>query len=316
MKRSIVLIGTLVLAGLGHATPVALSPGVLVDLAGEHAFAVDPDGFTQKLDLGNGAASWVSPEKAYPLVVADGLLVTLAAPDAPGSAVILLLDPGSGGVVDRVSFDLPESVSANFFPTPKRRFRAAARDTLEGVRIIWSQESRTLRGAAIVEIDAAGNEEINPGTVQQGAFDLVRDQERYYAIPVRTALAEPSPAPLALPAAARIPDLPGEQLRAADDRHVHVSEAVPHEQFGQVYRWSIHDRTGARKGGYTSPYAFAPFVASDDLLVIRDQPFGHAERGDRWVERGARLVVIDLASGTERWSFQVLDSEYRGPMPP
>ena len=106
------------------------------------------------------------------------------------------------------------------------------------------------------------------------------------------------------------------QLRAADNRHVQASEARPHETFGLVHDWSIHDRTGARQGGYTSPYAYAPFVVDDGTMILRDQPFGHADGEGRWIERGTRLVGVDLASGSERWSFPVLDSEYRGPMPP
>jgi len=316
MKRIIPLFVLLVMGGFGQAAPVALSPGVLLDLESHRAFVVDPSGFTQRLDLHGGAASWVSPEIAYPLVLADGVLVTLAAPDARGAAVLLLLDPGSGAVIDRISVDLPESVSANFFPSPKRRFKASAIDTPDGVRIFWSQESRTLRGAAIVEVDADGNEVINPATIEQGAFDLVRDQDRYFAIPVRSAFALPTPPVVALADRERLADVPGVQLRAADNRHVQTAQTRPHETFGLIHQWSIHDRTGQRLGGYASPYAYTPFVVDDGTMVIRDLPIGFAASDGRWVERGTSLVAIDLASGTERWRVPVLDDEYRGPMPP
>lgn len=316
MKRIIPFLAAFGIAGVGEAATVVLSPGVLLDAGSDRAFVVDPSGFTQTLDLRTGTARWVSPEIAYPLELADGILVTLAAPDVRGAAVLLLLDPTSGAVIDRVSMDLPETVSANFFPSPKRRFRASAIDTPEGVRVVWSHESRTLRGAAIVEIDADGNEVINPVSIEQGAFDLVRDQDRYFAIPVRSTVDLPKPMPLALGDQERLADVPGTQLRAADNRHVQTSYSLPDEKFGIVHRWSIHDRTGQRLGGYLSPYAFAPFVVKDDSMLIRDRPLGFAESDGRWIERGASLVAIDLASGAERWRIPVLDDEYRGPMPP
>ncbi len=316
MKHSFVFLAALGLSSAGNAASVVLSPGVLLDVESDRAFVVDPSGFTQHLDLGNGAARWVSPDKAYPLALADGVLVTLSAPDSSGTAVLLLLNPVSGEAIDRVSFDLPETVSANFFPRPKRRFQASAVDTPEGVRIFWRHEFQELRGAAIAEIDQAGNEVINPITVEAGSFDLVRDQNRYYAVPVRTDFSVPAVPALALGDAERVADVSGVQLRAADNRHIQTSQALPHDTFGQIYQWSIYNRQGERQGGYKSPYAHAPFVVTEGMMVIREQPFGYAESDGSWVERGTRLVVIDLASGTERWSFQVLDQEYRGPLPP
>ncbi|MBK8284486.1 MAG: hypothetical protein IPK97_06155 [Ahniella sp.] len=316
MIRTITFLAALGLASASNAAPVVLSPGVLVDVEGDRAFAVDPSGFTQYIELGNGAARWVSPETAYPLVLADGFLVALAAPDWPGSAVVLLLNPSSGEIIDRVSFDLPETVAANFFPKPKRKFEASAVDTPEGVRIFWRHEFRELRGAVIVETDQNGDEVINPITIETGAFDLVRDQNRHYAVPVRTAFSQPPALTVALNDNERLADISGTQLRAADNRHVQTFQALPHDTFGQIYQWSVFDRTGERKGGYTSPYSRAPFVVDDGTLVIRDQPFGYAEANGSWTERGTRLVGINLASGTERWSFPVLDQEYRGPLPP
>lgn len=316
MKRNYLFVALLALGGFSQAKPLELSPGVLVDSEIGLAFVVDPNGFTRQLQLGDGAAVWTSPERAYPLAIADGHLIALAGPEEPGTANLLLMDPNTGSVVDRISIDLPESVSANFFPQPGQRFQASVVDTDDGVRFQWRHEVRALRGAAIVELDAAGNEVINPLTVSTGAFDLVTAQNRYFAVPVRAEMA-PVPVPtLALQGSERVPGVAGEQYRAADNRHALTSEAKEHDVFRQVYTWSVYDREGARVGKYTSPYARAPYLVSNNRLVLRDQPVGYANASGQWQERGTRLVVADLSSGRELWSVEVLDHQYRGPTPP
>ncbi|WP_146151742.1 hypothetical protein [Ahniella affigens] len=316
MKRKVLLIALLAMAEASQAAPLVLSPGVLVDTETGLAFAANRNGFTQQLQLSDGTSIWTSPEQAFPLGVADGFLVALARAEAPGSANVLLMDPNTGNVADRISVDLPEPVSASFFPQPGQRFEATLQDTEEGMRFYWRHEVRALRGAAMVELDAGGNEVINPVTVTSGAFDLVAHQNRQLAIPVRADVAPPVAPTIALQGAERIPGIAGEQYRAADDRHVLSPEAKPHDALRQIYTWSVYDRDGNRVGHYTSPYARAPYLVRNSQLILREQPFAHAGTNGQWQEHSTRLVVADLQTGRELWDFEILDHQYRGPTPP
>lgn len=306
----------MLLTSLSHAAPIALSTGIVVDTDKDLAFAVAPDGHTRQLQLRDGSSVWTSEEKAFPLALADGYLMSLAASEASGSAILLLLDPNTGRAADRISIDLPEAVSADFFAKPGQRFEASIVDTEEGVRFYWRYERQPLRGAAIIEIDAQGNEVINPITVESGAFDLVSEQNRHFAIPVRSEAAVPSGPTVALQGEERVPGLEGEQYRAADNQHIQTATAMPDQTFGRVYQWSFFDRAGNPLGRYQSAYARAPFVLNDHTVILREQPIAFANEGGRWTERGPRLLVVNLNSGQELWSFDVLDTQYRGPQPP
>lgn len=315
MNRLTSCMAALLAAGSATAAPLSLSPGVLIDSAEQMAIAVDPTGYTNRLNLTDGAIAWKSAEKVYPLALADGILLGVGVPDAPGTANLIVMRPATGEIEDRVAIDLPENVSANVFPRPKRRFAASVLDTPEGMRVFWRHEYAELRGAATMEIDSEGNEAINPITVLTGAFDLVRDGDRYYAVPIRGAFEEPSAPILALADEERVAGVPGVQYRAADNTHALVSAASDDDVFGTIWTWTIYERSGRAKGGYRSPYAYVPYLVSGDHLIIRDQPIEYLKRGEM-VARGTRLVSIDLSSGAERWSFDVLDQEYRGPLPP
>ena len=113
MIRSTLTAAALLAAGAISAAPLALSPGVILIPDEGIAYAADPRGYTQRIALDTGTPDWVSSEKVYPLAVADGWLIGIGAPDAPGSANVILLNPRSGEVEDRVSFDLPEAVTAS-----------------------------------------------------------------------------------------------------------------------------------------------------------------------------------------------------------
>ncbi len=315
MNRVTTCMAALLAAGSAMAAPLSLSPGVLIDNAEQMAITVDPNGYTHRLDLADGAVRWKSSEKVYPIALADGILLGVGVPDEPGTANLIVMRPTTGEIDDRIAIDLPETVSANVFPSPNRRFAASVLDTPEGVRVFWRHEFSELRGAAILEIDSEGNETINPVTVLSGAFDLVRDGGRYYALPVRGAFEEPSAPVLALSDGERIAGVTGVQYRAADNTHAVVSSAGNDDVFGLVWQWTVYDWNGRSKGGYRSPYSVLPFLVSDNSLIVRDLPLEYLERGEM-VARGTRLVSIDLSSGAERWSFDVLDQEYRGPMPP
>jgi hypothetical protein len=316
MNRMTFLIVVGCMQANAQASTVELSPGVLVDAEAKVAFAVNPAGYTQRLNLDDGSSRWMSVDRVFPLTVADGVLISFGAPDAPGGANLVFINPEDGSILDRVSFDLPEQISANYFPNPKQRFSAQAVDTPAGARVFWRHERQELRGAAILELDQAGNESINPITVTQGAFDVVRDGDRFFAIPVRTQLNPPQARPLALSAQERIPGVSGAQHRAANDRHVQVAQASPDETFGQLWAWQIYDRDGARQARYSSPFAYAPFVLSEQTLVIRQQPYSFTHANAKATEFAARLLGVDAETGREIWSFDVLDQEYRGPLPP
>lgn len=290
-----------------------LAPGIVVDSRRELAFTLAPEGMLQAVVLADGRVTWSSVEPMLPLAVQAGRLLALASTRQPGLGMLVIVDPASGQALDRVAFDLPETVSAEFMPGPNRHFSVQIVGAGDGLRLHWRYESRPLRGA--VEIDAQG--EANPLQVESGAVDISYGGDRAYATPVREAVTAPALQSPAASAQERLPNVAGEQFVAVDRAYVLASVAVSDPEQGDRYRWSIHDRRQGRAlGTLESSYALAPFLVSGSRLVYRAEAEGRMQADGQWLSLGTRLVGYDLADGRMLWSLPVNPMVYRGPLPP
>jgi hypothetical protein len=296
-------------ADAAHAAASRLAPGVLVDADAGRAFVTDPAGFAQAISLADGRSAWISREPAVPLLESGGRLFALGRIEARGVGLLLLLDPATGEVLDRVAFDVPEHVAASLVPRPKVRFGIEAHPTAQGARVYWREVALPLRGAYLG--DGSDAERIT-----EGAFDLLLDAQRNLALPLREPAAPPAAPSVDLAPAERLPALGERQFRGLDDASAMASAPVADPVFGARWQWTLRAR-GARNAvaGPALPYAWLPFALLGETLLYRTEPVAGGADG-RVVGHGARLVAWDLARGAERWHVDVLDPVYRGPMPP
>jgi hypothetical protein len=306
------LIATLALgfAAASHAGAQPLAPGVLVDAAAGRAIVADPAGFAQAVSLADGRIAWTSGEPAVPLLELPGRLLALGRIDARGVGLLLLLDPTTGALLDRIAFDVPEHVAANAMPRPKAAFTVVAEATAQGARVHWREVAAPLRGAYFGDGSDAAR-------ITEGAFDLVLDASRSLAIPLRdTPPAPVAPAPDLAPGE-RLPALGERQFRGLGNASAMSSAAVADPALGARWQWTVQAR-GARRAavGPSLPYAYLPFALHESMLLYRTEPAAWLGEDGTPTAHGARLVGWDLARGVERWHVDVLDPVYRGPLPP
>jgi len=303
---------TIAAFGSAHAASAGqpLSPGVLVDSNTDVVYVVDKAGRMQAVNLSNGSIAWTSDERAYPLLVFNGSVLALGVVEQFGYGMVLLLDPRSGAIVDRIAFDLPEAVAASFTPSPERQFTVNAVGSAGNVRLHWRFQARPLRGALL---EGAENEEIDLA----GAVDIVSAGKRGYALPVRKAVAPPAALSPELLRAQKLAKVSGRQFRGADDAYVLATQALEHSSFGSINEWSFYDRrSGKLLGKLQSQYAFVPFLIQGKQLLYRAPAEGFADPSGQWVDKGVRLVGYDFERSRELWSVEMMDPEYRGAMPP
>jgi hypothetical protein len=306
---SVVLsMGTLSAPAL-HADATSMGDGVLVDREAARAFFSDAAGFARSISLPDGAPRWISQDSAFPLIETQGKLVALGRIDVKGVGLLLILDAETGNVLDRVAFDVPESVAASAMPSPKSTFTVQAQATPAGARIHWQHQGKPHRGAYI--------ESDGDVVITEGVFDLHLSASRNLTVPV-TGPVDPVAAPTPdLAANERIASLGGRQFRGVDDAAVLATEAVADPLFGTLWRWTVRARGANRNAGsLTSPYAFAPFALIGDTLIYRAEAVAWRDADGREHAKGPRLVGHDLASGNVRWEIDALETHYRGPMPP
>jgi hypothetical protein len=296
--------------GAARAAAEPMAPGVLLDLDAGRAVVADAAGFAQAVSLADGRSLWTSGEPAFPLLELPGRLLALGRIDAKGVGLLLLLDPASGGVLDRIAFDVPEHVAASVMPRPKASFSVQAQATPQGARVYWREVAAPLRGAVYGD----GSDEPR---LTEGAFDLVLDAQRSLAIPLREAVAPPAmPAP-DLASAERLPGVGERQFRAFGDAGAMGSAPEADPTFGVRWRWTVMARGAARAvAGPVLPYAYLPFALHGATLLYRTEPAAWVAGDGTPVGHGALLVAWDLAAGRERWRLEVLDPVYRGPLPP
>lgn len=310
LLRTASLAAFLLVAARANADATAMAPGVLVDEAAARAVVADANGFARSVSLADGTTAWSSNDVAFPLLETRGSVVALGRSDTRGAGLLLLLDAATGTVQDRIAFAVPDEVRANVVPVPQSKFDVVAEATAQGARIHWRSTAAPLRGAVLEEGESEP-------TVATGAFDLVLDGAQPMTIPRRGAVDAPLLPPPDLSAAERLPGLGARQFRSHGDFAAMSATAVADERFGTAWRWTVRTRGtgGAAIAGPTLPYAFLPFAVLDGLLVYRSEPVAW-RNGERMEGHGARIVAWDLAGDRERWHLDVLDLEYRGPLPP
>lgn len=294
---------------------VELGMGVLHAPPDDQIYASDPVGHVHALRVADGQTRWVSADRARPLALHQGRLVALAAVDQFGLGQLLLLDPADGQMLDRIAFDLPEAVSVELVDRPQRHFRMQATAQAQGLRLHWQYESRPLRGAAL---DADTDPAAAVATQSwQGAFELLSEAQGHRLLP----LPADTPAPARgsgpeLAQAVRLPQLAGRQFQTAPEHAIlHSVERVSAER-GVDYQWELLAPAGQRLGQLHTPFAYAPFMVQDGVLVYRVPAHGATDGRGLWSESPPQLIGWDLQQSRELWRFAVLDAEYRGPMPP
>lgn len=295
------------------AGAVVLTPGIVVDVEHDVAYAIEPEGRTLAIALDDGSTRWTSAGRVLPLALHDGRLLALADTGQSGLATLLVIDPDNGNAVDQVAFDLPDSVSASFEPAPGRSFEVQISASDNGVRLHWRQQTVPMGGALV--IDPVNGPE--PPRVIDGSVDIDVSAGAVQARPLpQTASRPQTPSPL-LTAGERLPEVLGDQFRAADDASVLASVIINDATLGAANRWTFYNRpSGAKLGSLDAPYALAPFLVQGSRLLYRLPPHAYLSPAGAEIERPARLIGYDLATSRERWSVPVMDFVYRGPMPP
>jgi hypothetical protein len=309
-------VGLILLCMALAADALTLGDDIVLDPSGETIYVVTPSGYTQAADVDDGRFRWASREPASPVAWVDGRLLAIGVPPQRGMGMMMIIDPATGETVDRMAFDVPENVTATTQPQPMRRFSLRTEALPDRLRVHWRFVGKPLRGA-LIDTDGDGSMGVERSVpVDFGSFDVLADGARTLVIPLRN-VAEPAPpAGPALSDSEALPGVAGVQYRAADDGAVLASVATPDEHFVTAYRWMIHARADAKLlGELRSPYAYAPFMVSGDVLVYRAEPV-YQRQGDDVVALASRLVGYDLATGRERWSIPVREAAYRGPLPP
>lgn len=309
-------VGLMLLCMAVSARALTLGADIVLDPSGQTAYVVTPSGYTQAVNVDDGRSHWASSQPASPVAWFNGRLLALGVPPQRGMGMLVIIDPATGGTVDRMAFDVPENVAASTQPQPLRRFSLQTEALPDRLRLHWRWVGKPMRGA-LIDHDEDGNPTIERTVpVDYGSFDVMADGARTLVIPLRNAIEPAPPAGPALAESEALQGVEGVQFRAADDAAVLASVATPDDHFVTAYRWMIHARGEAKAlGQLRSPYAYAPFIVRGDVLVYRAEPI-YRRDGDEYIALASRLVGYDLVSGVERWSVPVREAAYRGPLPP
>ena len=291
-----------------------LSPGIVVNAARSQIFYSDVNTRLQSRAVADGALRWQSEERGLPLGLIDSALLVLTQPERNGQARLAWVNAKTGALLERITAPLPEDVLAGVGPQSNQQFEITT--TLDGKRLQlhWQYHYRPLRGA-LLEEDIAGTKEIS----RNGVFSISADATNAVTLDARTVMAPPRLV-YALDSTQALSDVAGRQFRSTDARNVLASVAVDDAEFGSRYRWSVLDQAGLKLGEINAIQSMAPFFVSNAVLVVRTGAVFSKRADGSYSQLGERLVGYELSTalsgGTELWSAPVLDSVYRGVVPP
>lgn len=295
------------------ATVTALATGAVVDAERGQAYYAAAGGQLRAVRLSDGAAAWVGPQTAWPLALVDDELVVLLKPRRPGELRLQRVDADAGGSGRVLVLSLPDAVHADATAQPQRRFtiRALPATGSGALRLVWTYEERPLQGAMVASEEGApgGGDSVR----EEGWLQLDLNSGQALELP---GLAPPLDPLLAVDERVAIAGSE-RQFRAADAAHVQTSTARSHPQLGTEWQWQLHAADGgARVGGVSLPVAYAPFQVVDEQLLVQLPAYAWRVSTSRFAVRNLRLAAFDLASGSERWSVDLADPDFKGAMPP
>lgn len=312
MRRWMVSIVLAVLAvGIVVATSKSeqalnLGADVVIGNDGRTVFYRDEEGRAHARNVRDGRLKWSTGLPARPIsLLGDQLLVQVQSP-AAGEAQLRWLDAGSGAPGKAATLKLPNEVTAHLDPQLSAQFDWIPETAAGEVLLHWRYSAQPARGALMLDAEVENVTRAGVSALKLGATTAT----------ARAATAEPIGIVYALTPSERLAGLGERQFRSIDGQHVLVSESEPDPNFASRYRWRIFSASGNQLGEYLSLQAFTPFLVTDNVLLLRASP--HIERLPDGRVEGApeRLLAVDLKTSSVGWSATVMDSVYRGMVPP
>lgn len=285
-----------------------LRPGVIVHPQLGLVYAMSGERGINAVDLANGSQRWSTNLAAKPLALVGDLLIGQVEPSGAGTTlqIVTLNTRQQGQRVVTGSIELPAGVRASIGETVSSSFVATARGYADDVLVSWEYSERYVKGidpedSVVAVRDTLGVLRMNPSS---GTMAPVRPQD----VPPARAPRSPD-----LSVAERLPGVPSRQYLSADGRHVLVSERIADDRTWDKYRWTIYERSTARRvGEVRSHLSLAPFFVHDSLLIYETGPYlRHGEAPEP-----PKLRAVSLDSGQEAWSTEIRDTVYRGPFRP
>ena len=341
------LLAILAVVPLPAAAQTALRDGVVMEMDRGVVYALTPKGL-EAISTGSGATLWSLQGERKPLAVINDMLITHES--RSGSTLALrILDRTSGALLRDISARLPAEVTATVVDTPGKSFRVTATLSGSAVVVSWSFATRTdLNGPQpFSRAPEQGTFRVDPvtGGVTATRVEAPRDPafpgllgQAFRSGSLNGSTPSLSGGVYSTAQRSPLPDRDQLVLRrwnatsGAPLADILLSEgglSVPYPSFDGRYiiagrateranetTWTLHDSsTGTRVAemiGRGAPGAFA--IAERSLLHVASA-FGHRVGSD-WVQEPLKLRTISVDSGAVLWTRELLDTEYRGPMPP
>jgi hypothetical protein len=253
-------------------------------------------------------------------LLVDNLLIAQAKPGEDGELRVVALDARKNGALrSEAGLGMPSNVRAEVHDTLHQTFRVTATPSPEGVLVAWeSQVFPSLPGRGGREVGEEPEREERAEKRSARAGEQVLEGTALFSPAAGRMLSTKAAGRSVQPVFASSLSAPGSRearFASADGRHVLASVRTGNDTSAKPYEWTISDRaTGAVLGSFAAEVSMSPFTVAGKRLVHVVQPSLVVE-GGKLVEKPLRLRALDLATGRELWTREILDTEFRGAIP-
>lgn len=290
-----------------------LNDAAVVNTMRNEVYFTNADNKVEAVSLADGQSLWTSKDNMKPLVIVSGkLLCQGMATNQPEKLVVFSLDltqKGKSSLLNTLT--LPAGVKNNFIQSENSSFTLQAAVSGRTTFFQWVYDGT---------IKQNNPDSVLPGTErtvsEKGFFrnqlpnkSLIKTTENLFPknILQRSILADK---PITFTEKQQ-----GVQFNSKDDKHILISDKTSSDSVFNNYRWQIFDKTTQKRIGEMANYrSYAPFCVIGRILIYESGPYLRRS-GNDIKETPLQIIAVDLDTGKQVWTKQIMDFIYRGPFP-
>jgi hypothetical protein len=292
-----------------------LSPGAVLASSSGLLYVSHPDKGIDAISIESGEVVWHSDDAARPVLIRDGQLLAMANAKKKGEINMVSFDSNSGTILSKKTLEVPSTVIANASEGLDHKFKISANyETNPLGDIQWNHSYKLAQGiASIQDLNAVPKDNKTYGQIKFSQSKMESGKSALSDLTLKILTQKPNPKSVAIEGKF-LQQKDGRQFTSLSKNYVLVSQVNDNLSTWARYKWDIYNIKNKSLGSFTHHNSFRPFEVVGDTVLFVTYPMINAQE-DKVIRHPFMVNAFSLSSGNKKWSKEIKDHKYQGPVP-